>query len=155
MDLGETGINVIFAILIVVLLVVNVFFKKRRSEKTPLGMVAALLTDVHKNEKLIETFSFHWRIKKFSTGSWKRNRSKIDFLPQELQFTLSKAFEMAEDVNQRIDAGKRARSDSYMAGIDVDKLKGPLAKSKQELQDWLQENMQNPEYAPKRRGLFG
>ena len=155
MDLGQTGINVVLAILIVLLIVANVFFRKRRSEKTPLGMVVGLLTDVHKSEKLIETFSFHWRSEKLRTGSWRRNKAKIDFLPIELQNTLSKAFEMSEDFNERIDAARKYGSDSYLAGIDVDKLKEPLAKGNQQLQEWLEENMQNPEYAPKRRGLFG
>jgi hypothetical protein len=43
-----------------------------------------------------------------------------------------------------------------MASIDLSKLKTPLATSKKQLQDWLQENFQNPEYQPKRRrGIFG
>ena len=43
-----------------------------------------------------------------------------------------------------------------MAGIDIDKLKEPLTQSKEQLREWVQENMQNPEYMPqKRRGLFG
>ena len=69
--------------------------------------------------------------------------------------TLSRTFEMAEEVNERIEAAKKFKSDSYMAGIDVDKLKEPLAKSKQQLREWLEANMQNPEFMPKRRGLFG
>ena len=154
MDLGESG-NVILIILIGVVIVVNIFIRKRRAEKTPLGGVAGILSEVNNNLKLTEAFSFHRGARKFQTGSWKRNKDKIDFLPVELLNTLSKAFEMSEDVNERIDAARKYGSDSYMAAIDVDKLKEPLAKSKQGLQEWLQENMQNPEYAPKRRGLFG
>ena len=62
---------------------------------------------------------------------------------------------MAEDVNERIAAAKKYKSDSYMAGIDVEKMKKPLADSEQELQRWLEENMHNPEFMPKRPGLFG
>jgi hypothetical protein len=42
-----------------------------------------------------------------------------------------------------------------MASIDLSRLKAPLAQSQQQLREWVQENMQNPEYLPKqRRGLF-
>jgi len=156
MDLGDTGINVILVILIVVFLVGNIYFKKRKGDKTPLGMVVSIFSEVNGNQQIIEAFSFHRTSQKFRTGNWERNKDKIDFVPMELRNTLSRAFDMAREFNERIDAARKHGSDSYMAGIDVDKLKAPLAKSKQELQEWLQENMQNPEFAPpKRRGLFG
>ena len=155
MDLGETGINILLGILIALLLVANFFFRKRKAEKTPLGSVVSIFTELRHNQKLVETFSFHWKARRFKTASWKRNNAKIDFIPMEIRATLSKAFDMVEDVNQRIDAAKKYKSDSYMAAIDVDKLKVPLAQGAEQLQLWLQENMNNPEYLPKRRGLFG
>ncbi len=155
MDSDGTGINIIVILVLVLLVAANIFLRNRKTEKTPLGMIASLLSEVAKNQKLTEGFNFQRGGKKFKTGSWKRNKNKIDFLPLELKNTLAKAFDMTEEVNERIDAARKFGSDSYMAGIDVDKLKEPLAKSKQELQEWFQENMGKPEYAPtKRRGLF-
>jgi len=153
--LGETNINIILIIVIVLVLVLNIFLKGRRSMKTPLGRAVSILADINRNEKLVENFSFHHGVGKMRTSAWKRNNDKVDFLPQELLMTLAKTFEMAEEVNERIEAARKFKSDSYMAGIDVDKLKAPLAESKQQLQEWLQANMQNPEYMPKKRGLFG
>ena len=49
--------------------------------------------------------------------------------------TLAHTFEMTEEFNERIDAAKKFKSNSYMAGIDVSKLKEPLAKSKQQLKE--------------------
>ena len=155
MGLSETSINIMLGILIAVLLVFNFFVRKRKTDKTPLGMAVSIFTELKQNQKLVETFSFHWKVGRFKTGSWKRNSAKIDFIPFEIRTTLSKAFDMLEDFNQRIDAAKRYKSDSYMAAIDVDKLKAPLAESMQQLQVWVQENANNPEYLPKRRGLFG
>ena len=156
MDLGETGINIILIIVIILFLALNIFLKSRRTRKTPLGRVVSILTDVNHNEKLVDNFSFHHGVGRMKTGAWKKNKDKVDFLPRELRMTLSRAFEMSEEVNERIDAARKFKSDSYMAGIDVSKLKAPLAESKQHLQEWLQANMQNPEYQPKkRRGLFG
>ena len=153
--MGETGINIIVGVVILLLLVFNVFFRKGRAEKTPLGRVVSIFSDLSKNEKLVENFSFHRTVKKLRTGSWKRNGNKVEFLPQDLRMMLAQTFEMSEEVNERIEAARKFKSDSYMAGIDVSKLKEPLARSKQRLQYWLQENIQNPEYMPKRRGLFG
>ncbi|MFC2001265.1 hypothetical protein ACFLUZ_02035 [Chloroflexota bacterium] len=156
MDSGESGANIVLVIVIGILLVANFYFRKRKTESTPLGMVASIFSELNYNQKLAENFGFHRGGGKFKTVSWKRGHDKIDFLPMELRNELSKIFETTEDFNERIDAARKYGSDSYLAGIDVDKLKGPLAKNKQELQEWLQENMQNPEYAPpRRRGLFG
>lgn len=155
MDLGETGTNIIFGIVIVLFLVLNVYVRSRRTAKTPLGRVIKILAEINYNKKLVENFSFHRGIGKFKTGAWKRNNDKIDFVPQQLRMTLSQTFEMSAEVNERINAARKYKSDSYMAGIDVDKLKAPLAKSQQQLQEWLQANAQNPAYMPKRRGLFG
>ncbi len=153
--MGETSINIILIIVIVLVLILNIFLKGRRSLKTPLGRAVSILADINRNEKLVENFSFHHGVGKMRTSAWKKNSNRVDFLPQELLMTLSKTFEMAEEVNERIEAAKKFKSDSYMAGIDVDKLKAPLAKSKQQLQEWLEANMHNPEYMPKKRGLFG
>ena len=154
--MGETGTNVILIIVVVLFLVLNVYIRGRRAGGSPLGKVVSIFAALKNNEKLLENFGFHRGFGKLKTGVWKKNKDRVDFLPQELLVALSQVFEMSEEVNERIEAARKFKSDSYMAGIDVSKLKAPLAKSKQQLQEWLQENMQNPEYQPKkRRGLFG
>ena len=153
--MGESVINVLLVVAVIVLLVANVYFKKRKGDDTPLGKAASILIEMHYNENLAANFSFHYGMRKFKNGSWKRYRDKIDYLPQELVQDLSQTFDMVEDVNQRINAARAYKSDSYLAGIDVSRLGPSLAKSKAQLQEWLQENLQNPEYAQKRRGLFG
>ncbi len=155
MELSETGMNILIGVLIFGLLILNLYFRKRKSDKSPLGGVVGIFTDINKSLKKVENFGFHWQIGKLESGNWQRNKDKVDFLPVDLRSTLDKTFDLVEEVNQRIEAARRHKSDSYMAGIDVDKLKEPLAQSKGQLQEWIQENMQNPEYIPpKRRGLF-
>ncbi|MFQ6122293.1 MAG: hypothetical protein ACE5LA_04455 [Dehalococcoidales bacterium] len=155
MDLGEVGRNLVIVLVIAFFLVLNVVIRARRGRGTPLGMVVTLLSEINQNQRLIETFDFHWRTKKFKTGCWKRNKRKLDFLPQELLTCLSDTFGIAEDFNQKMDAARKYKSDSYLASISVDKLKLPLHRSKQQLEEWLQANMQNPDYFPRRRSLFG
>ncbi len=153
--MSETVINILLGVAIVVFLILNVIFRRRREEKTPLGRVASIFVDISRNEKMIDNFGLSRGYKKLNTGGWRRNSNKIDFLPQELQVELGKVFDMAEEINGRIEAARKFKSQSYMAGIDVSRMQAPLAKTKEQLQLWLQENMQNPEYAPKKRGLFG
>ena len=155
MDLSESGMTIVLVVLMVGLLVANVYFGKRKAEKTLLGKVVSVLSDIRYNQRVIETFGFHWRTKRLKAGGWRRNSAKIGFLPEELWISLDKIFDMVDDFNQRIDTAKKYKSDSYMAGIDVDKLKAPLDKVAGRLGEWVQANMSNPEYAPKRRGLFG
>ena len=154
MDLSETGMTIILVVLMVGLIVVNVYFGKRKAEKAPLGKVVSVLSDIRHNQKIVQTFNFHWQTKRFKTGGWSRNSTNITFLPEELWISLDKIFDLVEDYNQRIDIAKKSKSDSYMAGIDVDRLKAPLDDVAERLREWVQENMTHPEYAPRRRGLF-
>ena len=154
--MSETAINIIIGVVIFGALVLSMIVKWRRQMQAPLGRVALILADLNHDEKLVENFGFHRGAGRMRTGAWQKNKDRVDFLPQELRMMLAHTFEMSEEVNDRIDTAKKFKSDSYLAGIDVSKLKEPLAKSKQQLLEWLQANMQNPEYQPKRRrSLFG
>lgn len=155
MDLGEMGENLLLLLMLVIFFVGGIFlFRKRKGGGTSLEMVVALLSEVSYNRKLMEDFHFHWNIKKFKVDSWNRDKSKLDFLDQPLQAALSDAFNLIEDFNQRIDAAKKNRTSSYLAGIDIEKLRTPLDKSWQGLQEWLKENLEKAGLPP-RRGLFG
>ena len=87
--MSETGVNVIVIIIVFLFLVLSVFIRSRRAGGAPLGIAIGMLSDVSKNEKLVENFSFHRTIGRFKAGSWKKNKGKIDFLPQELRMTLA------------------------------------------------------------------
>ena len=154
MDLSETWMTVIMVVVMVGLLVVNVYLGKRKAEKAPMGKVVSVLSDIRQNQKIVQAFNFHWQTRRFKTGGWKRNSTKITFLPEELWISLDKMFDLIDDYNQRIDIAKQSKSDSYMAGIAVDKLKAPLDSAADKLREWAQVNMTNPEYAPKRRGFL-
>lgn len=154
--MSDTGINVLLGLVLLLALALNLYVKMRRSAKSSLGKVSLILADINRNENLVENFGFHRSVGRMKTGAWDKNKDRVDFLPQELRMALSQVFEMVEEVNSRIDAARKFKSDSYMAGIDVSRLKAPLARSKEQLQGWVQENANNPEYQPKkRRGIFG
>lgn len=156
MDFSDSNLaNIFLGVVAVLFMVGNIFMKKRKTDSTPLGRVIAILFDIKKNRNLAESFTTHSNVRRFRVGSWQKSRNKLDFIPRETWFQLEKVFNMAIESNERIDAAKKFGSSSYLAGIDLDKMKKPLAEAEQAVQMWIDENMQNPEYMPKRRGLFG
>ena len=147
--------NIILVVVMLLFMLSSIFLRRRSMEKTELGKVVAMLSEINHNQKIIDAFSFNLGVKKFKTGSWTRNQDKLDFLDERLQTTLAKAFGMAEEFNQNIDTARKHKSTSYLANIEADKLKESLIKSQQELGEWFNENKDKQELLPKKRGLFG
>ena len=152
--MGDLTTNILIGVALFLMLGFSIGMQILRTQRAPLGRVVGILSNVNKNVRYIENFSFHRSMGKLKAGAWKKNKDKINFLPQEMLTSLSKLFEMVEEVNERIDAAIKYKSDSYMAGIDISKLREPLARNKEQLQEWVQANMNNPEYLPKKRSLF-
>lgn len=149
------GINVPLIVAIIGIILLQFFLRRRRKpETTSRDIAQSLLSEVRLNLGLVEAFLFHWRAKKFELASWQRNKTKLDFLDHPLQVVLSDAFTMAEDFNQQIEAAKKHKSASYMASLNVDKLRKPLTKSKEGLEEWLQSTVVGKEPPTQYPGLF-
>ena len=149
--MNETLINILLGVALLAALGLNIYVRMRRQFKSPLGKAALIAMDLNRSNKSIETFGQTRGVPKLKTGNWRKQKDKVDFLPHEIRMELSDVFEMIDEVNASLGAAKRFHSDSYLAGIDVSKLKEPLARARANLQDWIQENMHNPEYQPKKR----
>ncbi len=141
MDFSQIEGNIPFILMIIGLFLLQLFLKKRKPETTRQEIVQSLLSEVKLNQALAEGYNLWQKPQKFETVSWQRNKNKLDFLSQPLQVALSDAFIIAEDFNQQIAMAKRQKSASYMANVNVDKVKGLLAKSKQGLEEWLLKNI--------------
>ena len=139
-DLTEIGKILGYLLPVIIFILVNIFFRKQQEQKRRLMVVRSLLSEINHNQKLMEASLFQWQAKKFKTGSWKRNRDKMDYIDQDLHTTLASAYEIAEEFNREIEAAKTHKSASYLAGIRVDRLREPLARSRQGLEEWLQLN---------------
>jgi hypothetical protein len=144
-DWGKIGQVLSYLVPVVAFIVINVFFRKQQEQKRRQQVVRSLISEIDYNQKLMETFLFKWQAKKFKTGTWKANRDKMDYIDQGLRNTLVGAYEIAEEFNSEIEAAKKHKSSSYLAGIQVDRLKGPLARSKQGLKEWLELNKRQKE----------
>lgn len=142
MDFDWEEIGKIFSYLIpvIVFIVFNIFFRKQQEQKRRLTVVKSLLSEIEHNQKLTEAFLMRWQTKKFKTANWKRIRDKMDYIDQDLRTTLAGAYEIAEEFNKEIEAAKKYKSPGYLASIRVDRLREPLAKSRQGLEEWLELN---------------
>ena len=155
MDFGDIGANLPLIVGVIVLILLQFFLRRRRKPGTTHREVAqSLLSEVKLNLALIESFHLRQKPKKFETVSWRMNKTKLDFLDQSLQVALSDAFMMAEDFNQQIGAAKKYKSASYMVNVDIGKLKGPLTKSQQGLEQWFLGVVGTEEPPPKYPGIF-
>ena len=152
-DWGEIGKILGYLAPVIIFLVVNIFFRKQQEQKRRLEVVKGLLSEIDYNQKLMEAFSFQLQTKKFKTGNWKKNKDKMDYIDQSLHATLAGAYEIAEDFNQEIATAQKYKSASYLAGIRTDRLREPLAKSKQGLEEWLQLNKGKEKILKGRRNL--
>lgn len=139
-DWSEIGKVISYLIPLIMFIIFNVVFKKHREQQRQKAVVKDLLSETDYNSKLVESFSMQSKMKNFKTSTWKRNRDKMDYIDQSLYSTLADAYEIADGFNRDIDAAKKHKSTSYIAGIDVSRLIKPLTKSKQGLEEWIELN---------------
>ncbi len=149
MDFRDPG-NILFIAIIVGLLLLQFFLRRRRSpQATQQQIVQNLLPEVRFNLRLAEVLTLDWQAKKFMTTNWKINKNKLDFLDQSLQATLTDAYTIAEDFNQQLGIAKKYKSSGYLANIDLAKLKEKLTKSREGLEAWLLSKTGTKEPPPK------
>lgn len=139
-DWSEIGKALPTILPIIFVLVVNFLFRKQQAQKKKLTVVRSLLSEINYNQNLIEAYSMRWQARKFKTAIWKRNKDKMDYVAPDLFSTLAGAYEITEEFNQEIDTAKKYQSNSYIASIKMDRLREPLTKSKQGLEEWIQLN---------------
>jgi hypothetical protein len=139
-DWSEIGKILSYLIPVVIFVIFNVFLRKQQEQKRRLEVVKSLIAEMDQNQKLMEAFLLQWQYKKFKTGNWKRHKDKLDYIDQGLRATLASSYGIAEGFNKEIELAKQQKSVSYLAGIKMDKLKDPLAKSRQGLEEWYELN---------------
>ena len=113
MDFSDISENIPIIVMIVGLILLQFFLKgKRTAGETKKEIAQLLFSEVRLNQAVVELFGLRQKPKKFETVSWQLNKSKLDFLDESLQNTLSRVFMMAEDANRQINASKKYKSAS-------------------------------------------
>ena len=135
-DLSELGKNISALIPLILVVLFQIFVRRRRTEKTTPEVVNNLLKEINHNQQLMEAFLVTWQTNKFKTDSWQRNKNRLDFLDQHVHTALTNAYDLAEEFNREITSAKKFKSSSYLANVNVDKLREPLARSRKGLEEW-------------------
>ena len=134
----NVGENLPFIVGVIALVVFQYILRRRRGPgANQQEVVQNLLAEVKLDIRLAELFAVKMQTKKFMTTTWQLNKNKLDFLDQPLQVSISDAFTMAEDFNGQIAAARKHKTNAYMAGVSMDKLKGLLVSCQQGLEQWL------------------
>ncbi len=148
------GSTIILVIAMVLLLVLALGLQFWRVSRSPMGKVVRICNNVKFNEKLSRELGYNGRVKKFKTGAWNKHKDAVGFLPEDLLNDLSELFHDTSEINDRIDAAVKFKSDSYLETIGADQLAEPSLECRDNLQAWIRENMGNPDYLPKKRSIF-
>ncbi len=135
-DWSEIGQILAYVIPVLIFIIFNIFLRKQQEQKRRLGVVKSLIAEIDHNQKLLEAFLLQWQYQKFKTGHWQRHKDKLDYIGPGLHTTLADTYGIAEGFNKEIELAKRQKSLSYLAGIKMDRLREPLAKSRQGLEEW-------------------
>jgi hypothetical protein len=135
-DWEDIGKILAYLVPVAVFVIFNIFLRKQQEQKRRVGVVKSLIAEIDQNQKLMEAFLLHWQFKKFKTSHWNRNKNKLDYIDRSLHAKLASTYEIAEDFNKEIEMAKKQKSVSYLAGVRVDRLRDPLAESRQGLEEW-------------------
>jgi hypothetical protein len=149
---GDWTGYLIFAALIIALLWAVTRGRKRSTPRLQSAM--NMIFDVNENLKLLETRRINPQSpKKFRTGAWRIYQDKLDFFGAETLAALKETYTIIYDMNLKIEVAKKSQSLNTLQDLPLDKLKEPLAKSKDGMVDWLKANLQAESQS--RRSLFG
>jgi len=146
--------NIILIVAILGLVLLQFVLRRRKPETLHREIAQSLLMEVRLNQALAEGFHLRQKPRRFEVTTWQRNKTRLDFLAQSLQAALSDAFMMVEDFNRQIEAAKKYRSATYTANVDIGKLREPLDKSKEGLEEWLLANVGRKEPPMSYPGIF-
>jgi len=153
MDFSDpTSVIIIIAVASLVLL--QFFLRRRKPQAFNAEIAQEMLMEVKLNEALVETYALRQKPRRFEVTSWRRYKTKLDFLAQSLQSALSDTFSMIEDFNAQIESARKVKSPGYVVTIDVGRAREPLAKSKEGLEEWLLANVGRKEPPPKYPSIF-
>jgi hypothetical protein len=152
--MGHTTTTILFVLVIAGMLGLTVFLQSWRTSRSPLGKVLGIFKDLKYNEKLNDAYNSNGAATRFRTSAWDKHQNAVRFLPEGIFSDLGKLFGEIREINGQIDETVKMGTRSYIGGYDANKLQTNLADTRERLRQWIQENMYNRNYLPKKYGFF-
>jgi hypothetical protein len=144
---------VLIVVLGIILILFSLFRRRGGAAKYP-EIVQALLFDVKWNQVLADNFPKNDKYRRFAYSNWKMNKDKIGFLGEIVKQMLRESFTLVEEYNKIIREAQKAKSDSHK-DIDLTRFKELVAKTRQELEDWMVQKTGSKDLPPKYPTIFG
>ena len=152
--LNDTSSIIILGVALFLMFVLSMLIQGWRTRRSPMGRVVGIAADLRYNRKLCEKIDSGGNVARFKTGNWDKNRLKVEYIPEELRADLAKLFEAINEINGTVDASTMHGSKSYMGAMNIDTLLAMILPCQEKIQEWVYENMNNPEFLPKKRGFM-
>jgi hypothetical protein len=151
--MGENGAWVL--IIIIVLLVLWTFSRRRKPRSSKLDTAIAVLSDINYNLKILEIRTADKTSKKnFKVMNWRFYRDRVEFLQPEVVTTINESFTIAEEFKNKIDIAKKNNTLESL-DIQLERLKEPLTQGKKGLVAWLKDNVNAEMQSNTRRNWLG
>jgi hypothetical protein len=143
-------------IVIIALLLLWTFSRRRRPRSNKLDTAMAILSDIDNNLKVMEArLKDNLSKKNFKIGNWRFYKDKLEFLEPELVTTINEAFTISEDFKNKIDVAKKSNNMALIQDLPVEQLKEPLTKSRKGVVAWLRANVNTEMQTDRRRNWLG
>ena len=152
--MSDTVSTLFIGVVLVLLFGVSIVVQMWRTRRSPMGKVVGITSNIRYNEKLCESYRENYSFGRFKTSAWDKHQGAVDFLPEELRKELSAVFSLITELNVSLDTARKHGSEGYVSTGDVEKLKAPLASCGKQLQEWAYANINNPDYLPRKYGVF-
>jgi hypothetical protein len=149
---GDWTSYLIFAVLIIILLWTLTRGRKRGTPR--LQSAIHLISDINDNLKILENRRIDPQSnKKFKTGAWRAYQDRLDFFETDTLNALKETYTIIDEMNVKIEIAKKSQSLSTLQDLPLEKLKEPMAKSKEGMVKWLKANLQAETQT--RKSMFG
>jgi hypothetical protein len=144
---------VVIVVLAIIMILFSLFRRRGGAAKYP-EIVQAILYDIKWNQVLADNFPKNDKYRRFAYSNWRMNKDKIGFLGEIVKQMLRESFTLVEEYNKIIREAQKAKSDSHK-DIDLTRFKELVAKSRQELEDWMVQKTGSKDLPPKYPTIMG
>jgi len=152
--LSNTSSIIILGVALFLMLILSMGIQAWRTRRSPMGRVVGIGSDLRYNRKLCEKIESGGDVARFRTANWDKHSERVDFVPEGLRAELAKLFDAIHEINGTVDASRAHGSTSYMGSMNIETLLAMILPCQEKIQQWVYENMNNPEYLPKKWGFL-
>jgi hypothetical protein len=146
----------IVAVVAGVWLLLRFGLRRKQTETPKLQAAMGVIGSLNDNIRILEIhLNDRTSTKKFRTGDLTTWQYKLDFLDKTTQDAVKQTTALTLGFNTQIDEARKSHNPASLQEMPVEKLKEPLAKSKEGLVMWLKANLEIEMRKGTRKSMIG